>query len=241
MLKFIPGETVPENLLRIAIDLPKFRRSWFSQSSLTSRCETLNGQPASYPLIFSAFFPKDGHTIDFSTSRKHSTDQCHLLHRCITPHFSLLLFRFVAFHYMTTWNLLRRSFFFKVFSAKQKKKKATEKRSHYSVIEQNALSDNLWKILQNVRIQKWPAMRRELDRSSPRSGRTLSIDRPLSIEPCTIMRSLWMQRFTQFTQLFLLCNFGKIEFLRRGRHYTHIALSWMHRQPKLTSRGKGVM
>ena len=128
MLKFIPGETVPENLLRIATDLPKFRRSWFSQSSLTSRCETLNGQPASYPLIFSAFFPKDGHTIDFSTSRKHSTDQYHLLHRCITPHFSLLLFRFVAFHYMTTWNLLRRSFFFKVFSAKQKKKKSHRKK-----------------------------------------------------------------------------------------------------------------
>ena len=32
-------------------------------------------------------------------------------------------------------------FFFKALSAKQQKKKAKEKRSHYNVIEQNALSD----------------------------------------------------------------------------------------------------
>ena len=59
--------------------------------------------------------------------------------------------------------------------------------------------------------------------------------------PCTRNESLWMQQFTQFIQLLLLCNFGKIDFLRRGCHYTHIALSWMYRWPKLTLRGKGVM
>ena len=44
-------------------------------------------------------------------------------------------------------------FFFKALSAKQqkKKKKAKEKRSHYNVIEQNALSDNLWKIFSFVK------------------------------------------------------------------------------------------
>ena len=43
-------------------------------------------------------------------------------------------------------------FFFKALSAKQQKKeKAKEKRSHYNVIEQNALSDNLWKIFSFVK------------------------------------------------------------------------------------------
>ena len=42
-LKFISGETVQGDLLRIAIDLPKFRRRWFSQSSYI-RFEMLDGQ-----------------------------------------------------------------------------------------------------------------------------------------------------------------------------------------------------
>ena len=96
----------------------------------------------------------------------------------------LLLFRFVVFHYdMTTWNLLQRSFFFKVFkafSAKQQKKKAKVKRNHYSVIEQNAyIYGKYYKMFvsENDR-SKW-LVRREFDRSSPPSGWTLSVDRLL--------------------------------------------------------------
>ena len=52
-----------------------------------------------------------------------------------------------------------------------KEKKAKEKRSHYSVIE--------WaKRIKRQLMEKWPA-RREFDRSSPRLGQTLSVDRPL--------------------------------------------------------------
>ena len=177
---------------------------------------------------------------DFSTSRKHSTTCCIVasLHISVCCCFALLRF-------ITTW---RHEIYCGVlFSLKslvqssKKKKSHRKKKSLQSFIDQNALSDNLWKILQNVRIQKWPAMRRELDRSSPRSGRTLSVDRPLLFWALHHNESLWIQQFTQFTQLLLLCNFGKIDFLRRGCHYTHIALSWMHRWPKLTLRGKGVM
>ena len=53
-----------------------------------------------------------------------------------------MLFRFVAFHYgMTTdMKFIAAFFFFKGVSAKQQKKPKTK--NHYSVIEQNALSDN---------------------------------------------------------------------------------------------------
>ena len=47
----------------------------------------------------------------------HSTD---LLHRCITPQLSLLLFPFVAFHH--DMKFIMAFFFFKGFSAKQQKK-----------------------------------------------------------------------------------------------------------------------
>ena len=58
--------------------------------------------------------------------------QYDLLHRCVTPQLSLLLFCFVPFHYdMTTWNLLRRSFSLKglVQSSKksQRKKKSLQR------------------------------------------------------------------------------------------------------------------
>ena len=67
--------------------------------------------------------------------------QYDLLHRCVTPQLSLLLFCFVPFHYdMMTWNLLRHSFSLK--GLVQSSKKSQRKRNHYSVIEQNALSGN---------------------------------------------------------------------------------------------------
>ena len=67
--------------------------------------------------------------------------QYDLLHRCVTPQLSFLLFRFVAFHYdMTKWNLLGCSFSLK--GLVQAAKKAKEKGNHYSVIEQNALSES---------------------------------------------------------------------------------------------------
>ena len=46
--------------------------------------------------------------------------QYDLLHRCVTLHLSLLLFRFVAFHY--DMKFIAVFFFFKGFSAKQQKK-----------------------------------------------------------------------------------------------------------------------
>ena len=72
--------------------------------------------------------------------------------------------------------------FFKSFSAKQGKK-GKEKRNDYSVIEQNALKPQLYgkyfkRFASKNDRSKWPA-RWEFDRSSPRSGRTLSVDRPL--------------------------------------------------------------
>ena len=72
-------------------------------------------------------------------------------------------------------------FFFKGFSAKQQKKPTKRKslqryrakrikRQLYGKYYKMFASKNDW--------SKWPA-RREFDRSSPRSGRTLSVDRPL--------------------------------------------------------------
>ena len=46
--------------------------------------------------------------------------QYDLLHRCVTLQLSLLLFRFVAFHY--DMKFIAVFFFFKGFSAKQQKK-----------------------------------------------------------------------------------------------------------------------
>ena len=72
--------------------------------------------------------------------------------RCITPQLSLLMFHFVAFHYdrkLMYCGVL----FLRSFLCKEATKKY-------------------------VCIQKWPA-RWEFDRSSPQSGRTLSVDRPL--------------------------------------------------------------
>ena len=45
-----------------------------------------------------------------------------LQHRCVTPQLCLLLFRFVAFHYMTTWNLMRHSFSLNVLVQSMEKK-----------------------------------------------------------------------------------------------------------------------
>ena len=92
-LTFIPGET-QDDPLRIAIDLPKFRR-------IPQAC--------------------------------HSTD----LQRCVTPQLSLLLFRFVAFHYDI--KLIYCGFFFlEGFSAKQQKTPKKKK----SLQRYRALSDN---------------------------------------------------------------------------------------------------
>ena len=56
---------------------------------------------------------------------------------------SLLLFSFVAFHYdMTKGNLLACSRSFSLEGLVQSSKKGQRKKNHYSVIEQNALSDN---------------------------------------------------------------------------------------------------
>ena len=68
--------------------------------------------------------------------------QYDLLNRCDTLQLSLLFFRFVAFHY--NMKFIAVFFFFKGFQCKAAKK-AKEKRNHYSVIEQNALSDNYMK------------------------------------------------------------------------------------------------
>ena len=107
--------------------------------------------------------------------------QYDLQHRCVTQQLSLLLFCFVAFHYMTTLNLMRHSFSLKVLVQSMKKKKKKErqrKRNDYSVIEQNALSCNymeyilkgslpkmtgkmrVWPVKSTIRpdIVRWPAV-----------------------------------------------------------------------------------
>ena len=59
--------------------------------------------------------------------------QYDLLHRCLTPQLSLLLFHFVAFHYdMTKWNLLGRSFPLKglVQSSKNSQRKRKSLQRH---------------------------------------------------------------------------------------------------------------
>ena len=66
-------------------------------------------------------------------SRTYSTD---LLHRCVTPQLSLLLFRFVAFHY--DMKFIAAFLFFQEFSAKQQKKQRKKK----SLQRYRTLSDN---------------------------------------------------------------------------------------------------
>ena len=69
-------------------------------------------------------------------SKTYSTD---LLHHCVTPQLSLLLFRFVAFHY--DMKFIAAFFFFKGFSAKQLKK-PKKKEIITALYRANALSDN---------------------------------------------------------------------------------------------------
>ena len=108
--------------------------------------------------------------------RTHYTTCCivALLYNSVCSCFALLRF-------ITTWKFLRRSFSLKglVQSSKksQRKKKSLQhhrakriKRQLYGKYYKMFASKNDW--------SKWPA-RREFDRSSPRSGRTLSVDRPL--------------------------------------------------------------
>ena len=95
------------------------------------------------------------------------------LHNSVYCCFALLLFIMTWQHEIYCGVLL----FFKAFSAKQKKK-AKEKRNHYSIIEENALSDNymenvikcpcpkmtdetrVWPVKSTIRpdIIRWPAV-----------------------------------------------------------------------------------
>ena len=108
--------------------------------------------------------------------RMHSTD---LLHRCITPQLSLLLFRFVAFHH--DMKFITAFFFFKGISAKQQKKPKKKKSlQHYRAKRiKRQLYGKYYKMFASKNDRsKWPA-RREFHWTSPRSGWTLSIDWPL--------------------------------------------------------------
>ena len=85
-------------------------------------------------------------------SRTYSID---LLHRCVTPQLSLLLFRFVAFYYHM--NFIAAFFFFKGFSAKQRKKpKKKEITTSLAKCIKRQLFGKYYKMFDNVRIQKWP-------------------------------------------------------------------------------------
>ena len=66
-------------------------------------------------VIVSVCFPKEGHITVITQNVQYD-----LLHRCVTLQLSLLLFRFVAFHY--DMKFIAAFFFFKGFSAKQQKK-----------------------------------------------------------------------------------------------------------------------
>ena len=120
----------------------------------------------SYPLVFkriidffvSVFFRKDGHTIDFSTSREYSTTCCIVasLHNSVCCCFALLRFITTRRHEISCGVL----FSFKAFSTKQQKK-AKEKINQYSVIEHNALSDNY---MENIIKCSYPKMTGQNDR-----------------------------------------------------------------------------
>ena len=87
----------------------------------------------SYPLVFkriidffvSVFFPKDGHTIDFSTSREYSTTCCIIasLHNSVCCCFALLRFITTRQHEISCGIL----FSFKAFSTKQQKSQRKNK------------------------------------------------------------------------------------------------------------------
>ena len=119
MLKFIPGETVQdERSIR-----PNSVKGNF-HNPLTSRCETFNGQKL---LAILSFLTNNGLSLVYVFPKKvtllitaRQNVQYDLLHRCVTLQLSLLLFRFVAFHY--DMKFIAAFFFFKGFSAKQQKK-----------------------------------------------------------------------------------------------------------------------
>ena len=107
--------------------------------------------------------------------------QYDLQHRCVTPQLSLLLFCFVTFHYMTTWNLMRHSFSLKVLVQSMKKRQRKKKwlqRYRAKHIKQQLYGKYYKRFASKNDQSKWPA-RWEFDQSSPRSGWTLSVDRPL--------------------------------------------------------------
>ena len=108
--------------------------------------------------------------------------QYDLLHRCVTPQLSLLLFCFVPFHYdMMTWNLLRHSFSLKglVQSSKKSERKKKSLQRYRAKCIKRQLYGKYYKMFASKNDRsKWPT-RREFDRSSPQSGRTLSVYRPL--------------------------------------------------------------
>ena len=141
----------------------------------------------SYPLVFkriidffvSVFFPKDGHTIDFSTSREYSMTCCIVasLHNSVCCCFALLRFITTRQHEISCGIL----FSFKAFSTKQqksqRKNKSIQRYRAQRIKRQLCGKYHKMFVSENDR-SKWPA-RREFDWSSPRSGRTLSVDRPL--------------------------------------------------------------
>ena len=119
--------------------------------------------------------------------RMHSTD---LLHRCITPQLSLLLFRFVAFHYdMTKWNLLGRSFSLKglVQSSKKSQRKRKSLQRYRAKCIKRQLYGKYYKMFASKNDRsKWPA-RREFDE---RQAHGQAGHCPLTgcyFEPCSVL------------------------------------------------------
>ena len=125
---------------------------------------------------------------------------------------------------MTTWNLFRHSFSLKVLvqSSKKKNKSQRKKKSlqHYRTkcikwwlygkYYKMFASKNDW--------LKWPA-RREFDRSNPRSGRTLSVDRPL----------FWALIST-LTNILITLWFQQLLFISNHVWKTVSELLWQHNQ-----------
>ena len=100
------------------------------------------------------------------------------LQRCVTFQLSLL---FTLLRFITTWwheiNLLCRSFSWKGLVQSSKKRQRKKKSlQHYGALSDNCMENKMF--VSKTDRSKWPA-RPEFDRSSLRSGRTLSVDWPL--------------------------------------------------------------
>ena len=119
--------------------------------------------------------------------------QYDLLHPCLTPQLSLLLFHFVAFHYdMTKWNLLGRSFPLKglVQSSKNSQRKRKSLQHHRAKCIKWKLYGKYYKMSASKNYRsRWPA-RWEFDRSVHDQAGLCPLT-GCNLKPCHSQSQVW--------------------------------------------------